>query len=225
MTRSAPIRAVLVLIVCARSVSAELIISAASVRQGAVQVSGSGAAPGAKIYWEDQEVTIATGTGAFRFSSKQLPRTCIGKLRAPDESIDVVLQFCGPLGPQGPPGPKGDQGPAGPKGDVGSAGPKGDQGPAGGIGPTGPAGKDGAQGLPGISSYHHEEKSCTKPTTIGNFCTAACLEGTVLLGGACTQGSGPHKLSGPSGDRNWRCYAEGDFDKVTAHAFCAVVSQ
>ena len=70
-------------------------------------------------------------------------------------SMDAVLDFGIPQGPQGETGPQGPQGPKGDTGDVGPQGPKGDtgdvgpQGPKGDVGPQGPQGEIGPQGPQG----------------------------------------------------------------------------
>ena len=79
-------------------------------------------------------------------------------------SMDAVLDFGIPQGPQGetgpqgpkgdtgdvgPQGPQGEIGPQGPKGDTGDVGPQGPQGPKGDTGPQGPQGEIGPQGPKG----------------------------------------------------------------------------
>lgn len=64
-------------------------------------------------------------------------------------SMDAILDFGIPQGPQGETGPQGPQGPKGDTGDVGPQGPKGDTGDVGPQGPQGETGPEGPQGPKG----------------------------------------------------------------------------
>ncbi len=124
-------------------------ISTAAIKAGAIYVSGSKAAASAQIYWEGQLVGVATRKGSFSFSTLILPPTCIGELRDGVSAIDVMVQYCGPVGTDGPPGPPGLTGPQGPQGLTGATGPTGPQGLTGPTGPQGPQGATGATGATG----------------------------------------------------------------------------
>jgi hypothetical protein len=124
-------------------------ISTAAIKAGAVSVSGSKAKASAQIFWEGQRVGVAKSNGSFSFSTSILPPTCIGKLSDGVSTIDVVVQYCGPVGADGPPGPPGPQGPQGLTGATGPTGPQGPQGSVGAQGPQGPQGPIGPQGATG----------------------------------------------------------------------------
>jgi hypothetical protein len=143
-------------------------ITKAKLDKGAISVSGSGAVGLSPITWEGEEVTTASKSGAFKFTTGVLPETlptaclAVGSLSDSVTTIDVLVPFCVTGGPPGAPGAngspgepggagtKGDKGDPGAKGDVGppgpsgAAGPSGSQGPPGATGPTGPAGPAGA---------------------------------------------------------------------------------
>jgi len=128
-------------------------ISTAAIKAGAIYISGSKAAASAQMFWEGQLVGVANRKGSFSFSTLILPPTCIGELSDGVSTIDVMVQYCGPVGADGLPGPTGPQGPQGLTGATGPAGPQGPQGAQGLTGPqgaTGATGATGAQGAQGI---------------------------------------------------------------------------
>lgn len=101
------------LVLIAGTSSHALTVSTATIKAGAVYVSGSQAAANAQIFWEGEPVGVANRKGAFSFSTLILPPTCIGELSDGVNMIDVVVQYCGPMGEEGPPGPPGPTGGAG----------------------------------------------------------------------------------------------------------------
>lgn len=91
-----------------------LTITRARIASGVVQVRGKQAAASAIIFWEGNPVAQAGATGRFAFDSTNLPADCVGEVSDGVESVDAVIQSCGPMGPVGPMGLQGDQGPAPP---------------------------------------------------------------------------------------------------------------
>lgn len=71
-----------------RAVQAEII-------SGEVRVIGVQAARNANILWEENIVTRANRGGTFRFSTTDLPSTCVGTLSDGVDTIQVVVRFCG----------------------------------------------------------------------------------------------------------------------------------
>jgi len=62
-----------------------------------VQVIGIQAARDANITWEGNIVTSANRAGTFRFSTPDLPPTCVGTLSDGINTIQVVVKFCEPV--------------------------------------------------------------------------------------------------------------------------------
>jgi hypothetical protein len=61
---------------------------------GQVQVIGVQAERNAHITWEGVPVTRANRGGAFRFSTTDLPSTCVGTLSDGTDRIEVVVRHC-----------------------------------------------------------------------------------------------------------------------------------
>ncbi len=51
-----------------------------------------------------QPVAQATKSGTFRFETTLLPQNCTGSLSDGNQTVAVVIQYCGPVGPRGPQG-------------------------------------------------------------------------------------------------------------------------
>jgi len=121
--------AVGILILTIASPAGALTVSTAKVANGSVQVKGAKAAPLAAITWQGSPVAVATKSGSFHFETAILPADCVGEVGDGVDTVPAALQFCGPVGAQGPPGPPGDVGPPGPPGDPGAPGSVGPPGP------------------------------------------------------------------------------------------------
>ncbi len=63
------------------SSAAALTVTDAKVDKGAVQVKGKDAAPSAPITWEGKPVATASKSGAFRFTTSEVPADCVGDAR------------------------------------------------------------------------------------------------------------------------------------------------
>jgi hypothetical protein len=73
-----------------RAASAEIV-------SGRVEVIGVQAVRNADITWEGDIVTRADRAGTFRFSTTDLPSTCVGTLSDGVSTIQVVVRFCQPV--------------------------------------------------------------------------------------------------------------------------------
>src|SRR4028119_640459 len=104
------------------SALAQIRIDEARIVAGDLRVSGR-AKPNTTVTFDEQHETRTTAGGFFAFRLQYLPSDCVGTLRAGEESRDVVISGCGPVGAKGDTGP---QGVTGAKGDPGA---KGDAGP------------------------------------------------------------------------------------------------
>jgi hypothetical protein len=118
-----------ILVLTTTSPVSALTVSTAKVVNGSVQVKGSKAAALAAITWEGAAVTVASKSGSFHFETAILPADCVGTVGDGAETAPAVLQFCGPVGSQGPSGPAGEVGPPGPAGEPGAPGSAGPPGP------------------------------------------------------------------------------------------------
>lgn len=78
--------------------SAQAITVKASIKKGAVTVTGSAAALNAAISWEGVNVATASTKGKFKFSGAPVPADCVGKLSDGVTNIDVPLANCTPTG-------------------------------------------------------------------------------------------------------------------------------
>ena len=86
-------------------------INGAKIARGVIQVRGKQAsATDATITWEGEPVAQATSTGKFRFDTTVLPEDCVGQVGDGIETVEAVIQFCGPVGPPGEQGPQGAPG-------------------------------------------------------------------------------------------------------------------
>ena len=73
-----------------KAVSAQII-------SGRLQVIGVQAARNADIIWEGNIVTSANRAGTFRFSTTDLPPTCVGTLSDGFDTLQVAVRFCVPV--------------------------------------------------------------------------------------------------------------------------------
>lgn len=65
--------------------------------QDQVQVIGVQAARNADVSWEGDIVTRTNRGGTFRFTTTQVPPTCVGTLSDGVDTIQVVVRFCQPV--------------------------------------------------------------------------------------------------------------------------------
>lgn len=72
-------------------------VALATIASGQIHVIGSQAEKKANITWDGKVVTQANNGGAFQFNTTDLPSTCVGTLSDGVSTIQVVLQFCGPV--------------------------------------------------------------------------------------------------------------------------------
>src|SRR5262249_22523018 len=82
------------------SASAAALTASATLQSTVVQVQGSGASPGHAVYWEGMWGANASATGAFAFSSGNVPDDCIGDVTSDLAKIAVAVQGCQPFSPQ-----------------------------------------------------------------------------------------------------------------------------
>ncbi len=122
---------VVALLVFAAPASA-ITVKKAQIKNGALEVRGKEAAPGATITLDGVSTgAIASGSGAYKASAVVLPSDCIVTIGDGVSTVDALVKSCGPVGPQGPQGIQGEPGVDGAPG-----GPEGPEGPAGPAGPT-----------------------------------------------------------------------------------------
>src|SRR5690242_6014531 len=69
----------------------------ANIVSGQVQVIGIQAARNANIIWEGNVATQANAGGAFRFSTTEVPPTCVGTLSDGFNTVQVVVRGCEPM--------------------------------------------------------------------------------------------------------------------------------
>ena len=145
--------------------AAEISINQARIIQGQLVVLGRVTDNAAETVTLDGNFqTEIDEARRFAFELAYHPPSCMVMLEAGEETAEVVIGFCGQMGPSGeagpagpegqaavagPIGPRGPQGAAGPQGPAGPQGEPGPQGSAGEAGPVGPAGPQGAAGLQG----------------------------------------------------------------------------
>lgn len=150
----------------------EFAIWKAAIEHGRLLVLGTTRRSGRPVVLDEKFGVRSDADNVFQFSELYFPRDCIIRLDSAGETIEALVQFCGPQGkrgtrgedgPQGLKGDTGDQGPQGPKGDQGDpgpqgpAGPKGDKGDQGDPGPQGPQGPQGAAGVGADKWWYQEE--------------------------------------------------------------------
>ena len=87
---------------------AQIRIDEARIVAGDLRVSGR-AKPNTVITFDERHETRSTAGGFFTFRLQYLPPDCVGTLKAGDESRDVVIPNCGPVGAAGPAGPTGSK--------------------------------------------------------------------------------------------------------------------
>jgi hypothetical protein len=80
-----------------------LTITRAKIAKGAVQVRGKDAVPDATITCDGQIVGQANSRGRFSFETTTLPPDCVGEVSDGVETVEAVVQLCGPVGQS--PGP------------------------------------------------------------------------------------------------------------------------
>jgi hypothetical protein len=69
----------------------------AEIKSDQVQVIGVQAVRDADITWEGDIVTRANRGGTFRFTTTELPPTCVGTLSDGVDTIQVLVRFCQPV--------------------------------------------------------------------------------------------------------------------------------
>lgn len=123
---------------------AEIQITDARITAGEVVIQGRAPAVKQTVEADDgRGSTISRGDRRFTLRLNYLATDCTVRLKAGEETRQVVVAGCSPRGPAGEPGP------AGPPGERGATGPQGPAGPAGPPGPRGEKGEHGAQGPAG----------------------------------------------------------------------------
>ncbi len=127
----------------------EFAISKAAIEAGKLVVVGTTRRPDRVVVLDQKFRTRSGADKVFQFSGVYLPRDCVVRLDSVGETIEALVQFCGPQGRRGRPGEAGPEGPQGPQGLKGDTGNQGPQGPQGAQGEPGPQGAQGPQGDPG----------------------------------------------------------------------------
>ena len=151
---------------------AQIRIDEARIVAGDLRVSGRVKA-NTVLTLDERHETRSNPRGWFAFRLQYLPPDCIATVKAGEESREVVISGCGPVGAPGPKGDSGTQGVAGTVGPAGAAGTQGPPGPAGERGergepgPAGPPGPRGEQGAAGPAGPRGEPGPAGPPGPIG----------------------------------------------------------